>query len=116
MIIRDLLTSHGMEIKPFPQGQDQVAHAAAGPRQPQREAGADGGGSISSGWSITVTGEDIMKSQIVTKTSKIVDHACSERRHMVTLDPDLVWNLKWAPRKPLSALPRGQEARKWRLS
>ena len=80
----------------------------------KRELTAEG--SIYSGWSITVTGEDIMKSQIVTKTSKIVDHACSERRHMVTLDPDLVWNLKWAPRKPLSALPRGQEARKWRLS
>jgi hypothetical protein len=46
-------------------------------------------GSIYKKWSITVEGLDIMTSQIVTKTSTIVDHTFSEGRHIVTLDPDL---------------------------
>jgi hypothetical protein len=114
MIIRDLLTSHGVEIKPFPQVRGKIKSlmqqlALVNP-DGKRELTAEG--SIYSGWSITVTGEDILTSQIVTKTSKIVDHAYFEGRHVVTLDPDLGVEFEMGSSKATLSPPKGSGGEK----
>jgi len=114
MIIRDLLTSHGVEIKPFPQVRGKIKSlmqqlALVNP-DGKRELTAEG--SIYSGWSITVTGEDIMTSQIVTKTSKIINHAYSEGRHLVTLDPDLGVEFEMGSSKATLSPPKGSGGEK----
>jgi len=59
-----------------------------------------------------VEGLDIMTSQIVTKTSTIVDHTFSEGRHIVTLDPDLGVEFEMGSSKATLSPPKSSGAEK----
>ena len=53
-----------------------------------------------------------MKSPIVTKTSKIINHAYSEGRHLVTLDPDLGVEFEMGSSKATLSPPKGSGGEK----
>lgn len=90
-IIRDLLKSHGVEIRQFPQlvgkvkgMQQQLALLNnTGKRDLLPES------DMYTKWTMTVEGMDIVTSQLKTATSTIVSHKFAEGRHVVTCDPDL---------------------------
>jgi len=110
-IIRDLLTSHGVEIKQFPQvtgkikGMQQQIVLLNNTGQRDLTTQSD----IYTKWQISVEGIDIMSDEqrMVTATSTIVSHTYSEGRHIITCDPDLGTEFEMGTSKATLSPPKG---------
>ena len=109
LTIRELLTSHGVTIKPFPQvvgkikGMQQQLALLNKPGQRDLTTESD----FYDGWQVTVEGLDVLTMELKTATSTVVSHTYAEGRHLVTCEPDLGVEFEMGTSQATLSPPKG---------
>jgi hypothetical protein len=114
MMMRDLLKSHGVEIKQFPQvvGKIKGMQQQLSLLNPEGQRDLITQSDAYDKWQITVEGLDVMTAEIKTATSTVVSHKYSEGRHLVTCEPDLGVEFEMGSSKATLSPPKGSSGSK----